>query len=341
MTDLGHRLGATPFERFREQSGRDLPALTAARSRTSERLAKRRYLLVDLEHDADAAVVLFGSWGRHEITSGSDDDYVVLVHGPKRDSMRPSAESVADLIAKDPVGSKQPGQEHTFGGFVFTEELINKIGLDRDTNKNLTQRALLMLESEWVTGQSVHADSRRAVIEGYLRDTIKDFRPPRFLLNDLVRYWRTIGVDFVAKARTRGGEGWGLRNAKLRTSRKMLFASGLLPVLRCHEQRREDMLDFLVSQYAMPPVDRLADAFLHYGAEAQGVEALVAYDQFVQLLDDDAVREELDGISSGTEAARSARFETIARLGIAIDAGILGLLFSPALASWTRNFAIL
>ena len=66
----------------------------------------------------------------------------------------------------------------------------------------------------------MHGDARRALIAGYLEANVKDHRPPRFLLNDLVRYWRTIAVDFESKMRARKGEGWGLRNGTLRLSRK-------------------------------------------------------------------------------------------------------------------------
>lgn len=54
----------------------------------------------------------------------------------------------------------------------------------------------------------------------------KTVKVPRFLLNDIVRYWRTVTVDFVEKQRGQAGHGWGLRNAKLRMSRKLIFATG-------------------------------------------------------------------------------------------------------------------
>lgn len=332
-----------PLERFSEQAGRPLSTIVAARALTAQRLTERRRNLEGLAHDSDAGVVLLGSWGRHELTSGSDDDFVILVHGERRDDaeVRPSQAEVAAVLARDPVGSRKPGREGTFGKAVFSRELIDNIGLQRESNEILTQRVLLMLESEWASNAAAHTAARRAVLEGYLDDRIKDFRPPRFLLNEVVRYWRTIGVDFVAKMRTRDGEGWGLRNAKLRTSRKLLFASGLVPALRCHEHEAAGMLDFLAGQYSLPPLDRLADAFLHYGAEEHGASTLMAYDCFLGMLDDESTREELEAITDGAAAARSTRFDTVARLGLEIDRGLLGLLFCPALARWTRQFAIL
>ena len=110
----------------------------------------------------------------------------------------------------------QPGPEEIFGSYVLLDDLRAKIGRDEDTNANLTRRMLLMLESVAICGERVHADARRALIAGYLDANVKEFRPPRFLLNDVIRYWRTIAVDFESKMRARKGEGWGLRNAKLR-----------------------------------------------------------------------------------------------------------------------------
>ena len=76
------------------------------------------------------------------------------------------------------------------------------IGLDADTNTNFTRRMLLLLESRELHGRRAalgdRADPRPLPYESHTRR-----RPPRFLLNDVVRYWRTICVDFEGKAARR------------------------------------------------------------------------------------------------------------------------------------------
>ena len=335
---------ATPLERLQEQAGRSFPALLGARGRTAQRLVERAALLDGLMIEANAAVVLMGSWGRHELTGGSDDDYVVLVRGfaPAGGwgAEQATAARIAERFARDPGGFSAPGRQGVFAEVVYSADLM-RVGLDDDTNTNLTRRMLLVLESVAACHADVLDGVRRDVIVDYLRDALRDHRPPRFLLNDLVRYWRTIGVDFVAKDRERAGVGWGLRNAKLRTSRKLLFASGLLPLLRCHELRAEAIAPFLAAQFAMPPTDRVADAFLRYGAVAQGAEALGAYDAFLALLDDETVRAELGALGSRAVADASPRWREVAELGATIERRLLELLFETELGPVTQRYAVL
>ena len=333
-----------PLTLLEQRSDREFPAIAAARRRTAARLAERAALLGDIPIHANAAVVLMGSWGRHELTTGSDDDYLVLVRGLAPQSgwgdEQETAAKVAERFARDPGGFGAPGRQGVFAEVVYSGDLL-RVGLDDDTNTNLTRRMLLVLESVAACHANVLAGVRLDVIQDYLSDALRDRRPPRFLLNDLVRYWRTIGVDFVAKDRGRGGAGWGLRNAKLRTSRKLLFASGLLPVLRCHELRAEQIAPFLAEQFAMPPTDRVADAFLRYDALAHGADALGAYDAFLASIDDDAVRAELQAIGGRGAADSSPRWREVAQLGAAIERALLALLFETELGSVTQRYAVL
>lgn len=323
----------SPLEALSAETGRDFPNLLNARARTAAGLRDRGPRLVELEHDEDVSVVLMGSWGRAEVTSGSDDDFMVLVDGTERPDVRPGIEAVKEVL------DRAPGDQGVFGQPVFCETLAENIGLDRDDNTNLTRRMLFVLESVPITAEKVHSTALEKVLDRYLDESVKDFRPPRFLLNDTVRYWRTICVDFAGKERE-GPEKWGLRNAKLRTSRKVLFAGGLLPDLDCSRLDREAMPAFLRSQFSMPPTDRIADAFLRHGAVDAGGRALSAYDRFLGLLDDQGFREELREVTRAT-ADESAAFGEVRRIGHELQAGLLALLFeTETLPKLIREYGI-
>jgi hypothetical protein len=303
------------------KAGVSFPHIEASRQNTESGLAEQSAKLTGLTLGDQASVVLTGSWGRREVTRDSDADFFVVNAGPRPADERAKLEQIEQAL-----GGRAAGAEGIFNTFVSLEDLLEKIGLDDDLNANLTRRMLLILESVPVYGPDAHAQARRSLLFGYLKANMKDYRPPRFLLNDLVRYWRTIAVDFEGKMRARRGEGWGLRNAKLRLSRKALFAGGLLPVLECYRCTAEQMLGYLDSRMAIPPLDRIADAFLEHGALDPGVRVLAAYDEFLATLDDPDKRRELSELGKD-QRRQSALFARISELGEEFEAGLLALLF--------------
>src|SRR3954447_15888372 len=148
------------------RTGEAFAPIAAARARTAAGLAERRDRLKDVRMDDDATVVLLGSWGRHEVTSASDDDAIVLFtadRDPPDAPAHPTAEEVAEAL-----GGPAPGREGLFGDTVHLRDLTSKIGLDADTNTNLTRRMLFLLESVPVAGQRPHAAARTAPIATYL-----------------------------------------------------------------------------------------------------------------------------------------------------------------------------
>ncbi len=202
---------------------------------------------------------------------------------------------------------------------------------------------LLLLESVPVLGGDAHARCWDRVLHTYLDRGAKDYRPPRFLLNDLVRYWRTMCVDFEGKHWDGAADAkWVTRNAKLRTSRKLLFAAGLIPLLASSAVPREEQFAFISGQLRAVPTDRIAEAFLDLdeGRTADaGARGLQAYDRFVELLADGEVRAELLRLTASTRDA-SPVWREIKSLGDELQQSLLALLFGPSLSPVTRQFAI-
>ena len=313
-------------EALAARTGEAFAPILAARERTRAGLAERRRRLADVAIDPDATVVLLGSWGRHEVTSASDDDAIVLFTGDVQDGPAAARRHPTAAAVTRALGGPAPGREGLFGDTAHLRDLTDRIGLDADTNTNLTRRMLFLLESVPVANADAHATAQRELIATYLAAHERDYRPPRFLLNDLVRYWRTIAVDFEGKQRARAGEGWGLRHAKLRFSRKVLFAGGLLPVLECHALPADHMPGHLAARLAEPPLDRIAAAFLDHGMADAGARALRAFGGVLDLLDDPTTRAHLAGLSEA-EAEESPVFARVRALGDDLQAALLALLF--------------
>jgi hypothetical protein len=308
----------TPVQRLARRTGDGFPALLAARARTDERLAAACAALDGVEVDPDVTVALMGSWGRRELTSGSDEDWMVVHRRPAGSAVQPGVEELSRAL-RPPAG-----EQGIFNRAVAVEELT-RFGLDADDNTNMTQRLLFLLESVALLNEPAHREAQGAILAAYLEGDRRDRRPPRFLLNDVIRYWRTIAVDFEGKAR-RGSRKWALRHAKLRTSRTMLFAGGLLPILACHHLVADEVLPFLLDAFSEPPTDRVARAFLEHDAADAGGRTLGAYDRFLALIDDPDRRGRLAALDRD-EAQDDAVFQEARRLGREVQQGLLALLF--------------
>jgi predicted nucleotidyltransferase len=317
------------------------PHLLEARAYTAARIEQQAASLGEVPTRGRMSIVLFGSWARGELTEHSDDDWAVLV-GERFD--RDDAE-VAEVqrVAESVLGGDEraPGGQDVFGVPFSCNELVENIGLEEDSNTNLTRRMLLLLESRGLAGEDAYRGCWDRVLGEYLEYGLRPYTPPRFLLNDLVRYWRTICVDFEGKSRGASGEDakYATRNAKLRTSRKVLFAGGLLPVMLCHLKAPDEVRGFLTRQFACPPTDRLAAAFLQQGAVAEGARAMLAYDRWIGLLQDSEARDELARLRADTRD-RSPLFREIRDIGDELQRGLLALLYETGLSPLTRQYGL-
>jgi predicted nucleotidyltransferase len=263
-----------------------------------ERLSK---VLSERLHSDDASIVVFGSLARNEWTSQSDLDWTFLIDGQADAEHLKVTQRIQILL--DEGDFNKPGQSGVFGNMAFSHSIIHQIGGEDDSNRNTTQRILLLLES-FPVGSKIDAHSRvlRAVIRRYVEDdySLKQHihRVPRFLLNDIVRFWRTMTVDFARKQRDRGEDGWALRNAKLRFSRKLIFLSGLLVCFSCHAAHAEgdqfQLEEHLLKELSKTPLETVSESLQAYGAPSELSQNLLGgYAAFLEILNDDHKRAHL------------------------------------------------
>jgi predicted nucleotidyltransferase len=334
----------SPVEKLERTLGREWNGIRKARQTTA---AKRTLLdgVFQGKIARDTSVVLFGSIAREEMTSGSDADWILLVDGQAVPEHENQKRDIARSLEENGFG--EPGNSGIFGTMVGSHSLVHEIGGEDDTNSNTTRRILLLLESLAVGDPAAHTRVRQQILNRYLRDDrgllygSGRFRVPRFLLNDLARYWRTITVDFVYKQRSGAGKKWALRNAKLRISRKLVFTSGLLRCFFCHldqnaaaarqdlEQKRDPtaLISYMATELFVTPLDLLARAATRPDVRSETACALFdSYDGFLTLLDNDEYRNELRDLLPD-QVGTSKVWGKVRELGKGFQAGLTSLFY--------------
>lgn len=266
--------------------------------------------LFDLDYD----VILFGSIARFEYSSQSDIDWTLLIDG-KADPIHYSVhKGIENELIKE--GFTEPGASGLFGQITFSQSLIHNIGGEFDTNHNLTRRLLLLLESIPVQvhkgySSATHERVIKNILNCYIsNDTSfnskkgKQNKVPRFLLNDIIRLWRTMCVDFAYKQKDFDNAKWGLRNIKLRISRKMSYLKGLLLVYSCFRNPKldisntENIIDFLFNKAKLTPLELALELANEGLLNIRTVNSMIKhYDSFLKLISTKTQRIKLINIS--------------------------------------------
>jgi predicted nucleotidyltransferase len=295
----------SPVEILAAKVGQDWSHLVAAQARAIKERRKLRSVLAGFD-SSDSSIVVFGSLGRDEFTPGSDIDWTLLVDGMADPAHFDTALEIRRKLKE--LGHDPPGREGVFGNLAFSHNLIHQIGGEDDTNSNTTRRILLLVESEVIGRRDAHKRTLNNILHRYLNEDrglwygSSEFRVPRFLLNDIVRYWRTMAVDFAYKQRTRGNEGFALRNIKLRISRKLIFISGMLACFSCHlsltpEEKKliyggksvQPLVLHLQKTLSLSPLQLIASVVLKFEELWKPASTLFStYDSFIKILADES-----------------------------------------------------
>jgi len=305
--------------------GVELAHLSEAADRTEERVDAARqavaeYLnstLDDRQASQEPLIAAFGSMARQEMAPGSDFDYLVILLRLERDPGTIQTYRMAAVEALKKLGLDPPGSSGLFGCAISGTDLVNTIGLDTDSNLHLSRRILLLEESIGLTAVETHSNLLESIIARYLHGgRTGEPEVPRFLLNDVIRYWRTVAVDYEAKRwNDLHGKKWGLRYVKLLSTRKTVVAGTLVSLFWPVLTNTPTTTEMLRTQFEMPATARLAQLSTVLGPDALTHlrSALELADKFTGWLADADIRKSLaEVVDPGAEPGGTPMHEALA-----------------------------
>ncbi len=266
-----------------------MKCIEAAKVTSDSKIARLREVLKN--EDQTFSIVVGGSLARGEASEESDIDYFFF--GDDEEAVERAKlflSSKEDEIAG--IVGKPPSADGAFGSSACetANALISNIGGNDDENEKITRRILFLLEGTWLTSKDSFEKYRSAVLNRYVSSYIEHKHLCRFLLNDIIRYYRTICVDFEFKTVEKNKE-WGLRYIKLRYSRQFLYFSGLIAVAETVGLSHDEKLEKLATLFNLTPIDRVKKVC---GSSANA--ALELYDNFLDKISDAATRNALNSV---------------------------------------------
>ena len=261
--------------------------LDKCKRRSDDDIERMRRAALDRFGNArDFLIGVNGSYARREATEGSDVDLFFLMTDGEDSAVSQHQSDFRGLL-KTKLDMKLPAIDG-----VFEKPLpvgrISEIGGLTDDNKTLTRRMLLLLEGEWVFNEQGFHEARSTLLKKYLHDEPGRDKICMFLLNDVIRYWRTICIDLEHKTRE-NGKAREIRLIKLRFSRMLLYVSGVLAIGEGHGLSGEEKMKSLLRLLGEYPIDRMRSVV---GNKAAPV--LEIYATFLHALDTTDIRKALE-----------------------------------------------
>jgi hypothetical protein len=222
------------------------------------------------EKQFDPEVVCFavvGSVGRFEALHASDVDFTpVLKDQAALDKFKEHDQPLRKLIRQQHKVDVSKGEELTCPATL--DDLANsaKIGStekgNEDNSSSLTRRILILTEGKQASGKLPIRSIRKRILEAYSSEDRSRGRHVLSLCNDLARYYRTLCIEYKSKVDGKE-EKWGLRNMKLRHSRKFWFFSCVLTIAHLAESNPHGdaaYIEGLLEAFDHPPYQRLLGA---------------------------------------------------------------------------------
>ncbi len=214
------------------------------------------------QHSGNLCIYATGSYARKEASRYSDLDLFFIVYKKpicNLDIILIKAELIKimrDLNFPDFSGDGE------FLNFHIFNEIIKELGSTKDDYNNFfTARLLLLLESHPLNGRKIYNEILSKIIDRYFQDYPdheKNFRPI-FLANDIIRFWKTLCLNYEHKRHRRGSNEVNKNKShlKLKFSRLTTCYTILCCIGMEHDMQKTKFLELINKA----PLERLIEIF--------------------------------------------------------------------------------
>lgn len=226
-----------------------------------EKVSKIQYL----RETSNLSIYVTGSYGRFEASKRSDIDLFFVcddTSGGNKINLLTKILIDAELIK---IVQLMKFPEFTNEGQYLEVHYLDPMlealgGRDDDFKNYFTARLLLLLESYPIYNDKIYDRIIEKIVDAYFRDYHdheKEFRPI-FLVNDIIRFWRTLCLNYENKRNISSQDKCQknknhLRNLKLKFSRMLTCFSTVIPLCVLPKASPQDISGLV----RRPPLERL------------------------------------------------------------------------------------
>jgi len=258
------------------------------KSKSEEQINEIREIFdlnIDSTQYSDIAIYCGGSLGRGDFGKNSDLDLFILSNKKSKDIKRIERLKLLSSVIRinKKLGFNEFSNDGQYLHVYSFPDMLDALGSPVDDIHNLfTARMLLLLESKPIFNNENYSNQFENAINHYYRDSKnrKSFRP-LFLINDILRYWRTLCLNYEL-IRNDINRPWRKKNINLKFSRMLTIFGTILPLISKPASTKECVINLI----KLTPLERLAigiDYMKLKDIQSGFVEFISIYENFLKL----------------------------------------------------------
>lgn len=244
--------------------------LTQRAKYSQDRLAllrDRLHGIGELQSLPGLSIYVTGSYGRLEASLRSDLDLFLVQHDIRdgeiiNNTAHTLVKAEIIKIARDLGYPDFSNDGEYLKIHSLKDMLLNLGGSIDDASNHFTARLLLLLESRPVFNDNTYESVMNTIVDAYFRDYHDhetNFRPI-FLVNDILRFWKTLCLNYENKRNIPTGDldkknKAYLRNLKIKFSRLLTCFATVIPLSAVPKTSPEEIADLVKA----PPLSRLSN----------------------------------------------------------------------------------